>query len=345
MRKRFILKIIFFFIVIYYGSSIKGVCQDIQFSQFYSNVLYLNPAFAGNAHATRLILHQRIQWPSLDAKYLTSSVSIDHYFNKLNSGIGLMVMKDWQGTNNISSTEIAGQYAYELHLNDKLSFRAGIQAAYATRNINYAALTFPDQYNTDGYIGPTNQPYGAAKINYLDLTTGGILYSDHFWGGITYAHLNQPNQSFYNERSYLPGKIDLTAGYRFDFESKDAAKIEHRRDIYLTPTIHYKAQGKSDQLDLGIYGLYDHLIVGFWYRGIPLLKQYEKNLQNNESIVAQTGVRIDRLSFCYSYDFTVSRLTPARTGGSHEFNVTYFFGKITKKRRPMKKIPCPTFFK
>src|SRR3712207_3878608 len=70
--------------------------QDIQFSQFYSNVLYLNPALCGNAHALRGIGHQRVQWPSLDAKYLTSSLSIDNYFSKTNSAIGIMFLKDWQ---------------------------------------------------------------------------------------------------------------------------------------------------------------------------------------------------------------------------------------------------------
>lgn len=344
MRKYFTLSI-YLFLALYLGNTLRAVGQDIQFSQFYSNVLYLNPAFAGNAHATRLILHQRIQWPALNAKYLTSSVSLDHYFNKINSGAGLMILKDWQGANNISSTEIAAQYAYELHLNDKYSFRAGVQANYVSRNINYAALTFPDQYNENGYIGPTSQPFGATKKNYLDLTVGGIFYSDHFWTGISYAHFNEPNQSFLNEVSRLPYKIDITGGYRFDISSDDPSKMEKGRDIYFTPTVHYKTQGKSDQLDLGVYGVYDHLIVGGWYRGLPLLKQYEPNLQNNESIVAQVGVRVDKLSFCYSYDFTVSKLTPARTGGSHEFNVTYFFGKITKKPRPMKKIPCPDFFK
>ena len=96
--------------------------QDIQYSQFYANVLYLNPAFAGNVHATRGVFHQRIQWPSLDAKYITSHVSVDTYFSEVNSGVGLMVYKDWQGSNTLSSVETALQYAYELHLSSKTFF-------------------------------------------------------------------------------------------------------------------------------------------------------------------------------------------------------------------------------
>lgn len=321
--------------------------QDIQYSQFYANVLYLNPAFAGNAHALRGIFHQRVQWPGLDAKYITSHLSVDNYFRRANSGIGLMVYKDWQGSNTISSTEAAFQYAYELHLSSRHSFRAGIQAGYVSRFINYSILQFPDQYSDNGYLGKnTNQPFGTDNVQYLDLTSGGIFYSDRYWVGLAYAHMNRPNQSFYNEVSRLPVKLDFTGGFRIDIEKKDPSKeVNQGRDIYLTPTAHYKLQGKSDQIDLGLYFLYDHLITGCWYRGIPLLKQYRRDLQNNESVVLLAGWRVNGLSISYSYDFTVSKLAPIRTGGSHELNITYLYNLNTKRKKKMRRIPCPNFYK
>lgn len=328
--------------------SLTSKAQDIQYSQFYANVLYLNPAFAGNAHALRGIFHQRLQWPALDAKYITSHLSVDNYFSKANSGLGLMVYKDWQGSNTIASLEGALQYAYELHLTPKHSFRAGIQASYTSRTVNYAVLYFPDQYSDNGYLGSnTNQPKTADNVQYLDLTSGGIFYSDNYWIGFTYAHMNKPNQSFLdNQESRLPSKYDLTLGYRFDLEKKNEMKeLDQGRDVYLTPTAHYKSQGKSDQVDLGVYFLYDHLITGFWYRGIPILKHYRKQLQNNESFVALVGWRVNNLSVSYSFDFTVSKLAPAQTGGSHELNITYLYSLTTKRKKKMKRIPCPHFYK
>src|SRR5688572_20399902 len=73
--------------------------QDIQFSQFYGSPLYLNPAFTGGAHNYRAILHQRLQWPGLEAKYSTSLFSADGYFNDYKSGLGLVFFKDTQGSN------------------------------------------------------------------------------------------------------------------------------------------------------------------------------------------------------------------------------------------------------
>ncbi|ABG58904.1 hypothetical protein CHU_1635 [Cytophaga hutchinsonii ATCC 33406] len=317
--------------------------QDIQFSQFYANVLYLNPAFAGSAHQTRVIGHQRLQWPRLDAKYITSSFSIDHFFTKTKSGLGLMVLRDVQGSNIISSTEISMQYSYELILTSKLAFRAGAQGTYASRYVNYSYLKFPDQYTVDGFTGQsTQEPFGHNTVSYFDVSVGGILYSDKFWAGVSVYHMNTPNQSFYGDASNLPVKTTFMGGYRFDLSPKNDRSRVQDDEVTLTPTFNYKAQGKSDQLDLGLYGIYHHLMLGMWYRGIPV-KHYNKGLQNNESIVCLIGWKIRGLRLGYSYDFTVSKLSLGRTGGSHEINITYIFSKPPKKKKPIKKIPCPDF--
>jgi type IX secretion system PorP/SprF family membrane protein len=328
--------------------SLTSFGQDIQFSQFYANVLYMNPAFAGSAHLSRAIFHQRLQWPSLDAKYITSSVSFDHYFEKVNSGLGILVLKDWQGPQNtLSSTEAALQYAYELSVSSKFSFRAGFEANYVRRVLNYNYLTLPDQYTNNGFNNQhTQEPFGSNQVSYLDYSVGGILYSERFWFGVTSKHLTRPNQSFYEtDTSRLPLKMDFASGYKYFIEKKKTTSVlEEGREVSITPTAHYKFQGMSDQVDLGVYGLYDQLILGFWYRGIPVLKRYRKGLLNNESMVFLAGWKIKGLSVSYSYDFTVSKLARARTGGSHELNVTVVWGYHKhKKKKPMRRLPCPDF--
>ncbi|WMJ71928.1 type IX secretion system membrane protein PorP/SprF [Cytophagaceae bacterium ABcell3] len=340
LRKIFCGIVVFALVIFMAPSRLKA--QDIQYSQFYANVLYLNPAFAGSAHSSRGMFHQRVQWPALDAKYLTSHFSADHYFKNTNSGLGLMAFKDWQGANNITTTEIALQYSYELHLSSKHSFRAGLQASYVSRNVDYSMLRFPDQYDSYGYLGPrTHQPTDTDMIHYLDFTSGGLFYSDKYWVSFAYAHMNQPNQSFYGGDSRLPAKVSITGGYRFNL--KPATGAAAGSNMYLTPTLHYKTQGESDQVDIGLYFLYDYIIAGLWYRGIPLVKRYRPGLHNNESAVAVIGFKVSNsLSISYSYDFVVSKLTRAQTGGSHELNITYLHNLENLKRRT-RKLPCPKF--
>lgn len=339
----FKLKIVF---VLCLGMSVCAFSngQDIQFSQFYANVLYQNPAFAGSAHGLRGIVHQRLQWPMLDARYITSLVSVDNYLSGSRSGIGIMYHKDWQGASHISSSELSLQYAQEISLSSRYFIRAGAQGTFASRNLNYAKLTFPDQFNDDGFSDPvTGEPFGSNNKEYFDCAIGGLLYSDNLWIGISSHHLNTPDQSFYGEVSDLPHKMALTAGYKFKMHGRQFG-TNADREFTITPTVHYKFQGKSDQVDLGLYGAYDQLVLGLWYRGIPLLKHYREGLPNHESAIVLLGWKITpNFSLAYSYDFTVSRLARAKTGGSHELNITYVYNRPPKKVKPMKKLPCPKF--
>lgn len=321
--------------------------QDIQFSQFYSSPLYLNPAFAGSAHHHRFIIHNRWQWPSLDAKYTTYSFTADSYFNRYRSGVGLIVTNDRQGSSSLSTTEIQGLYSYELHLNDKLTMRAGAQVGLLTRYIDLSDKKFTDQFTNQGFDAntPSGELFTNQRKNMLDLSFGSILYSQRLWVGLSAHHVNSPNQSFYGGVSQLPTKFSVVAGYKIPLiHTKHMAYLEDEKDISITPTAFYKFQGKSDQIDLGMYGQYDQLLVGFWYRGIPF-KKYNDALHNNESMIFQVGWHFNSFSVAYSYDWVVSNLHAARPFGAHEINLTYILNKRHKGAKPMKKLPCPHFYK
>ena len=57
--------------------SCSVMAQDPEFTQFYANQLYLNPAFAGSARCPRLCLNYRNQWPALTGTFITYSASYD----------------------------------------------------------------------------------------------------------------------------------------------------------------------------------------------------------------------------------------------------------------------------
>ena len=326
-----------------------SISQDIQFSQFYAVPMYQNPAFAGSAHRTRGILHQRLQWPRLDGKYITSLASVDHYINNYKSGFGLMVMRDVQGGNTISSWDVSLHYAYEVQINSNITIRPGLSVGLVNRNINYDNLRFPSQFNdTLGYNPGIANPmgYGSESKMYPDIGTGAILYTKKFWFGVAAHHLNLPNQSFVAQTSKLPVKTSFTGGYRITLEEeRSQAYVEDGKEVSITPTFHYKFQGESDQLDLGVYAIYDVIMLGFWYRGLPMIKEYNRGIQNNESMIFLVGYKIKQFNIGYSYDLTLSRLSKATTGGSHEINLTWHYYKPYKKKKPMKRLPCPQFYK
>lgn len=324
-------------------SHTSTLAQDIQFSQFYGSSMYVNPAFTGSAHAGRLTSHTRYQWPRLDARYFTTLASFDFFIPKTRSNLGVYALKDWQGSSNITTSEIHLMYAHEVHLSDAYTCRLGLQGGYVSRSINYAVLNFPDQFSNNGYLDINSaEPFGLDKVHYLDLSSGALLYSQHLWVSMAAHHLNSPNQSFYNQESKLPIKFAVSGGYKFIL-TKSLNNRNSTSMSSLVPSVHYKMQGKSDQLDLGLYYLKDKIISGVWYRGLPLIKRYRKHLQNNESLALLIGWKNKDWSICYSYDMIVSKLNPAQPGGAHELNITYLFEFPKKRHKKYRVLPCPDF--
>jgi hypothetical protein len=89
--------------------------------------------------------------------------------------------------------------------------------------------------------------------------------------------------------------------------------------------------------------LYDPIVFGLWYRGIPVSKNAE-NSPSQDAVVIILGFQFNRLEVVYSYDFTVSKLGPV-SGGAHELALKYRF-EIPVNQKAKKKdkfIPCPTF--
>lgn len=320
--------------------------QDPQFSQFYAAPLYLNPAFAGNTQMSRFGINYRNQWPSIDANFTTYSAYFDHYFDRIRSGVGLIVTRDQEGIVGLRSTSVGAQYAYQLRLTDKLTFRPGTQVAYYNRNLNFDRLTFGDQWNpeTQTFENPTGEVATGQSKNFIDLSFGGVLYSERFWFGYSVFHLNQPNQSILGEESKLPMKHSFHAGYKIPL-NVGYGRIGYTKDgdeRSITPTAQYKMQGGFEQLDLGIYGTLEPMVVGLWYRGIPF--NAPNGFNGSESLVLLVGYAYNRLSVGYSFDYTLSDLG-IRSGGAHEISISYVLSLTDPRRPPADKlrIPCPKF--
>lgn len=316
--------------------------QDIQFTQFYNAQILANPAFAGAKHNDRGMFHQRIQWPSLNTSYLSSLLSFDTYLHEYNSGIGVVAFYDQQGNGQISSLSLDAMYTYEVYLGDHLTFRPSLQLGYTNRTVDYSGLYLPEQVTSEGYT--EGNSLGNTRKGFVDISSGFITYTDHLWFGGTWHHINTPNQSFTGKDSELPDRLALMGGYKIHVMKQNAQLFSGLHKEYsITPTFYYKSQGKFDQLDLGLYGNADQMILGVWYRGIPF-KKYDPELHNSESIAALIGWHYHQYNITYSYDFIVSELNAVRVGGSHEINITFVNQRKYGKKKVTKRIPCPNLF-
>ncbi len=315
--------------------------QDMQFTQFNAAPLYLNPGFTGSTIQHRLATSYRNQWTAIPGHFVNYVFSYDYNASELNSGIGFLFAREQAGTGNLGNTELALLYAYHFKINNKIYIQPGLKFNYINRGVNFAKLVFNDQLARGGG-GPSSDDIELNDANYLDISTGLLLYAPKFWFGMAFNHLNEPNQSLAaNVNSPLYIKFSTHGGYKFGLTTNGNKRINSK---YINVTFHYKAQQKFDQLDLGLYYTQDPLVFGFWYRGIPILKSYE-NVPNNDAFAIIVGYTISdyNLNIGYSYDATISRLA-TNSAGSHEISLIYEIANKKKKRRRRKYfVPCAKF--
>tara|TARA_Y100000589_G_scaffold321098_1_gene351911 strand:+ start:138871 stop:139872 length:1002 start_codon:yes stop_codon:yes gene_type:complete len=331
------IKNIFIYLFILIVSVSKTRAQDPQFSQYYANPLYLNPAFAGNVYLGRISLNYRKQWPSIPGAFTSYNFGIDHHFRNAKSGVGLLVLSDKAGSGGLSYTKVSGLYSYYLNVGRKKVLRFGLSAALAQRAIDFSKLTFGDQIITGNStsISASN----IQSLTYIDFNTGVLYYTPMFWFGASFNHLNKPNDSFYGRLIQIPIKVDIHTGLKIPLNKN----IKGKYNTSMFVTTRYRFQQEWDQLDLGFYLQYKTILAGIWYRGLPI-KQYAPGRPNNDALIFMLGWEWEYIHFGYSYDLTISALA-ANTGGSHEISIIteYPFKKNKKKRKRDFYMPCPKF--
>ncbi|NME70755.1 PorP/SprF family type IX secretion system membrane protein [Flammeovirga aprica] len=329
--------------------------QDAQLSQYYASPLYLNPALAGTSGDGRVNLNYRNQWVGVPLNYSNFLASFDTPIPRKNIGVGFLAHQDVLGvTSGTSMTRFSMNFtgSYHLKLNEKYNLSFGLQGGFEQSTLGFNDLIFDDQIDQDGNIGNStaDRLTDQNKI-YPDISSGLMLYANHFWVGASVYHMNQPNISrLQNGADILPLRLSVNAGYRIPLSYKWKGAIANYDDKTISLMMHYQSQGTSNQLSLGASVNYNPIIFGMWYRGIPIKKNDHPTQFNQDAVVVMSGVKVKRFIIGYSFDFPIGGLTVGE-GNSHEISIRYdlnFYPNYYKKRNLKKEIPshakCPVPF-
>ncbi|NCA76623.1 MAG: type IX secretion system membrane protein PorP/SprF [Alphaproteobacteria bacterium] len=322
-------------VIILLFQSFRGVmAQDPEFSQFYANPLYLNPALTGLNICPRAIGNYRNQWPGLGKAFNTYNVSYDQYVTFLHGGIGVLLTADRAGGGNLNTTVISLMYAYKFNITSRLQASGAIKAGYYQRRLVWENLTFEDMIDPQGgFILPTSEKQpDQPRIGVPDFSAGIFLaYDNLVYGGVAVDHLSQPKIGFYaNNDSPLYMKFTIHAGGTINLRKNGSAEDE--REFSLSPNVLYQQQFKYHQLNIGLYLTIDPFVGGVWYR---------HSFENPDAIIPMLGIHYKNLQVGYSYDFTISNLKGA-SGGAHEVSASWQF-PCSEKRRHIRAIKCPRF--
>jgi type IX secretion system PorP/SprF family membrane protein len=312
--------------------------QDMQFTQYWSAPMYLNPSLAGFNVCSRVTGNVRNQWPAIGSGYVSQLFSIDHYFVNHNIGSGLLIANDYAGAGKLRTLAVYGLSAYELNVSRDLTFRFGMQGGFIQRSVNMNDLLFADQIARGGNV-PTLEN-AMQKVFMLDFATGGMAFYKNYFAGMAIHHLSRPDETLLEDEAIRPSKFSIHGGAKFKIGPE--VDDEEKDQMYLTPTFNYRAQLKYDQLDIGLYYSKYVFNIGVWYRGIPGFKSYKPGYPNNDALCFIFGISKDRLNVGYSFDATISWLRGS-TGGAHELSLAYQFCKLKRKKKKRVTVICPKF--
>jgi type IX secretion system PorP/SprF family membrane protein len=325
--------------------------QDPMFSQFYSMPLVINPAFAGTTYAPRISATYRNEWPAVAdngaTAYATYAASYEQFVPAFNSGFGITLLADNAGGGLIKSTTFAGSYAYRIVVNDEFFLKLGVEAGFRQASVDWDKLVFLDQLDPiNGGVDPSGNPNPTNEIRpdelnktFFDVGTGLLAYGSTFYGGISLHHLTTPDDGFLGISSGLeqglPLRLSMHGGAQFIVKEGN----KRQPASFISPNILFLKQGGYGQVNVGAYYSIGMVFAGGWYRHA---------FGNSDAVIGVVGFQYDVLKIGYSYDFTVSALANAPSGGSHEISLVINLDNsetLRRKRRAERYQDCFKIFR
>jgi len=307
------------------GGTTTSFAQDLEFTQFYSNPLYLNPAMAGTHGCPRFAMNYRNQWPSLYSSFVSYAAAYDQFFDNIQGGFGVILVNDVQAKI-INTTTGSLVYSYHLRLNRKWTALFGAKATWAQKFLDWDKLSFGDQIDPRrGFVYPTSDVQRGGSRGFFDASAGTVIYNKNFNFGFAANHLNTPNESLIVGESRLPMRFTGHASANIPL----GGRSKYKNVTTIMPSVLYSYQQGFQQLNLGTYVKYANFTAGTYFR-------------NRDAFILTLGLSTDRFRLGYSYDVTVSKLNNGATGGSHEVSMAFLVA-CRKKPVSFRTIDCPTF--
>lgn len=169
------------------GTICQVWAQDPVFTQYYTNKLYLNPAYTGYETGTTVNLNYRNQWykvGGVDTKFNTQSVGISSEIPNYMSAVGFLYMDNIEGIGKIRWQSVAASYAWRSRVcrmeNRRWELSLGLKGSYNWYSLNPDRFTFSDQL--DPFEGRLNKPTGFTGLldprlmpKFFDLDFGALL--------------------------------------------------------------------------------------------------------------------------------------------------------------------------
>ena len=274
--------------------------QAIQFSQYFSNHLIINPAYAGAEDALSMTLVHRNQWTGVEGAPKTTNLSGHTLFRNEHTGIGMNLFVD--KINIHSNLSFNGVYSYRIRTGDNSYLSLGLSAGLNHQKSDYTALL--------GTIYDPNDPgirFEELSATVFQVGTGAYFMSPRVEVGLSAPVLYSSEPPSGSDIPESPN----TVPHYFIFTK---VKIPVSQSVEFRPGFLIKS--KRDwplSYDINMEAIYrDVLMLALSYRS-----------QETLSTIVQFKV-LPQMTFGYAYDIPLSDIQ-RRNFNSHELMLKYVF--------------------
>jgi len=273
--------------------------QDPIYTQFLSNMLMVNPAYAGSKGMLSLNAMSRTQWVDFEGAPQTYTFSAHTPFTVYNIGLGINFLSDEVGP--VCQKGVYIDYSYTIGFGQNHNLSMGLMAGFNSHEVNLTELDVNDG----------NDPSFQEDINRSLLPNFGVglyYFTSKLYMGISVPKLIRNDINGNNSSSENLSRQELHWFYMGGclFELNEMVKFK--------PFFFAKAVRNSPiSLDLNAHIiLYDRLWLGAMYR-----------ISDSFGGICQLQIT-DQIKVGYAYDLTTSEMR-YYNGGTHEVMVTFDF--------------------
>jgi type IX secretion system PorP/SprF family membrane protein len=294
--------------------------QDVYFSQFFLNPVYMNPAYVGTMKVPRAGIQYRNQWPAMNKAYTTYFASFDMFLPKITSGIGILVFNDVQGDGIYTESSCKIAYSKEIRINRDWTMYSSLSAGAQLNSLNFNRLIFADGLDPIyGQNKPTNEtvPDNNNRL-FPDFGAGILLYNGKYFFGIAGDHLAEPNQSIYSNYDQ-----NLYRKYTMHFEvNLSLYRPGHwRKFCTFNPNVVIQSQGNEQNLSYGVYANRKGISLGVWNR---------LTTHKSSDIIFMAGFIGKQFKTAVTYDLNM-RGVGLRSQGAVEISISFLLKNPGRK--------------
>lgn len=310
-----------------------AINQDYHFSGFMQNMVYLNPGYSALPASAEAGLTYRNQWPGIPATFVTYGAALVVPVKPLNSGIGVSMLNDVQGSGVISRASANLTYGYLMEFDRNWKVGMGLTASWVMKQFRADELVFrSDLLNDLGYT------YGNVVIDnysrsYPDFSIGFIAHRTRSLSfGVSASHLTRPRDT---ESTFSDGRLPL----RFNaFAGMVLGSGNRSSDLTIEPAVFYSIQKDNHEIVWGtMFNLSSKFSLGSFLR--------HNTHFNFDALIVSAGISMEKYNISYSYDVNLKRLSPLSTKmAAHEVTFLYRFEYNDEhKINRFRKSECPAY--